>query len=101
MITLTWTPYIVGGKTLWQLNAGAGFASPLRTGARAGGIGHVGWQERHIWRAEAQIGVTPEYMMFFLAGSFHAAREALERELCRRSIGWFGEDDIEFVYRNG
>lgn len=92
---LEWTPYEVRGRTLWQLNA-PGFASPLRTGGRTGGIGHVGWHAARVWKAEAQIGWSVGQMMFVHAGSFHSARKALERELCRRSIGWFGVDDLEF-----
>lgn len=92
-MTLTWEPYEIRGKILWQLNV-QGFESPYRP---RGGIGHVGHWEGRQWRAEAQVGFDVSQSVRVSAGSFHAARKALEREIDRRSIGWFGVDDVEFA----
>lgn len=50
------------------------------------------------WRCSAGAPVKGGIVLTdYFAGNAQAARRRLERDWCKRSIGLFGEDDIDFV----
>ena len=68
-----------------------GSMSPLCADDR---VGCCSWDGKRRWRAAFWIDYDEIY---FVCGTPRSAMNALERELCKRSIGLFNVDDIEFA----
>lgn len=97
MITLTWSTepdhHSPSGvcHVLRTADFPAHHFSPLCADDRVGVCSYYG---KRTWRACFFIGYDNIWVQ---AGTAAKAMRLLERELCKRSVGLFGADDLEFV----